>query len=275
LTKGELAVTDIVGDKPDDLLVAAASLEKLSEHPIAAAVVKKAEEKGLKFSEPKNFEALAGRGVKGDVGSRHYVVGTSRLIEEMKIEVPDELKKEAESLYDQGKTLAFVAVNSNIVGIIAVADQIKENAPKAVKRLRDMGLKVVMITGDNKRTVEAIAKQVGIDDYRAEVLPEDKVNVIKELQKEGLIVAMVGDGVNDAPALAASDVGIALGSGTDVAIETGGIILIKNNLEDVTRAIDLSKPTYSKIRQNPFWAFAYNTALIPVAAGVLITGGYR
>ena len=193
----------------------------------------------------------------------------------MKIEVPDELKKEAESLYDQGKTLAFVAVNSNIVGIIAVADQIKENAPKAVKRLRDMGLKIVMIAGDNKRTAEAIAKQVGIDDYRAEVLPEDKVNVVKELQKEGLIVAMVGDGVNDAPALAASDVGIALGSGTDVAIETGGIILIKNNLEDVARAIDLSKRTYSKIKQNLFWAFAYNSALIPVAAGVLIPWGIQ
>jgi Cu+-exporting ATPase len=259
-----------VGDEPNELLFAAASLEKLSEHPIAAAVVKKAEEKELKLSDPKNFEALAGRGVKGDIGERHYVVGTSRLFEEMKIEVPDEVKKQAESLYDQGKTLAFVSVNGNVVGIIAVADQIKENAPKAVKRLKDMGLKVIMITGDNRRTADAIAKQVGIEEYRAEVLPEDKVNVVKELQKEGLVVAMVGDGVNDAPALAASDVGIALGSGTDVAVETGGIILIKNNLEDVARAIDLSKRTFSKIKQNLFWAFAYNTALIPVAAGVLI-----
>jgi Cu+-exporting ATPase len=275
LTKGELAVTDVVGDKPDELLAAAASLEKLSEHPIGAAVVKKAEEKGLKLFEPKNFEALAGRGVKGSIGRRSYVVGTSRLMEEVKAEVPDEVKRQAESLYDQGKTLAFIASNGKVIGIIAAADQIKENAPKAVKKLKEMGLKVVMITGDNKRTAEAIAKQVGIEDYRAEVLPEDKVNVVKELQKEGLIVGMVGDGVNDAPALAASDVGIALGSGTDVAVETGGIVLIKNNLEDVARAIDLSKRTYSKIKQNLFWAFAYNSALIPVAAGILIPWGIQ
>ena len=275
LTKGEIAVTDVVGDNPDDLLAKAASLEKLSEHPIAAAVVKKAGEKGLKLSEPMNFESLAGRGVKGDIDHRHYVVGTSRLMEETKTEFPDTIRAKAESLYDEGKTLAFLAVDNKVVGIIAVADQIKDNAPKAVKRLRDMGLKVVMITGDNIRTAEAIAKQVGIEEYRAEVLPEDKVNVVKDLQKEGLVVAMVGDGVNDAPALAASDVGIALGSGTDVAVETGGIVLIKNNLEDVARAIDLSKRTFTKIKQNLFWAFAYNTALIPIAAGVLIPWGIQ
>jgi len=275
LTKGEIAVTDIIGDDPDDLLTKAASLEKLSEHPIAAAVVRKAEEKGLQLSEPMNFESLAGRGVRGDIGKGHYVVGTNRLMEEMKAESPDAIQVKAESLYDEGKTLAFFAVDNKVVGIIAVADQIKDNAPKAVKRLRDMGLRVVMITGDNRRTAEAIAKQVGIEEYRAEVLPEDKVNVVKDLQKEGLVVAMVGDGVNDAPALAASDVGIALGSGTDVAVETGGIVLIKNNLEDVARAIDLSKRTFTKIKQNLFWAFAYNTALIPIAAGVLIPWGIQ
>jgi Cu+-exporting ATPase len=275
LTKGEIAVTDVIGDAPDDLLAKAASLEKLSEHPIAAAVVKKAEEKGLKLSEPMNFESLAGRGVKGDIDRRRYVIGTSRLMEEMKTEFPNTIRVKAESLYDEGKTLAFLAVDNKVVGVIAVADQIKDNAPKAVKRLRDMGLKVVMITGDNRRTAEAIAKQVGIEEYRAEVLPEDKVNVVKDLQKESLVVAMVGDGVNDAPALAASDVGIALGSGTDVAVETGGIVLIKNNLEDVARAIDLSKRTFTKIKQNLFWAFAYNTALIPIAAGVLIPWGIQ
>jgi P-type Cu+ transporter len=275
LTKGEIAVTDIIGDDPDDLLTKAASLEKLSEHPIAAAVVKKAEEKGLILSDLMNFESLSGRGVMGDIGRRHYVVGTSRLMEEMKKEFPDTIRVKAESLYDEGKTLAFIAIDNKVVGVIAVADKIKDNAPKAVKRLRDMGLKVIMITGDNRRTAEAIAKQVGIEEYLAEVLPEDKVNVVKDLQKEGLVVAMVGDGVNDAPALAASDVGIALGSGTDVAVETGGIVLIKNNLEDVARAIDLSKRTFSKIKQNLFWAFAYNTALIPIAAGVLIPWGIK
>ncbi len=275
LTKGEIAVTDIVGEDPDDLLAKAASLEKLSEHPIASAVVKKAEEKNLKLVEPKNFEALAGRGVKGDIARKHYVVGTSRLMEEIKTEFPDDLKAKADALYDQGKTLAFVSINGKVAGIIAAADQIKDNAPKAIKKLRDMGLKVVMITGDNRRTAEAIAKQVGIDDYRAEVLPEDKVSVVKDLQKGGLVTAMVGDGVNDAPALAASDVGIALGSGTDVAVESGGIVLIRNNLEDVSTAIELSKRTYGKIRQNLFWAFAYNSALIPVAAGVLIPFGIQ
>ena len=275
LTKGEIAVTDVVGDAPDNFLAKAASLEKLSEHPIAAAVVKLAEEKRLKLTEPKNFEALPGRGVKGDIAGKHYIVGTSRLMEEMKIVFPHELEVKADNFYDQGKTLAFVAVNGKVIGVIAVADQIKDNAPKAVKKLMDMGLKVIMITGDNKRTAEAIAKQVGINTYRAEVLPEDKVSVVKDLQKEGLVTAMVGDGVNDAPALAASDVGIALGSGTDVAVESGGIVLIRNNLEDVATAIELSKRTYSKIRQNLFWAFFYNTALIPVAAGVLIPWGIQ
>jgi Cu+-exporting ATPase len=275
LTKGEIGVTDLVGEDPDDLLVKAASLENLSEHPIAKAVVRRLKEKGLRLREPTNFESLPGRGVKGDLEGKQYVVGTSRLMEEMMVEVPEEIRVKATSLYDQGKTLAFVAVSGKVIGVIAVADQIKDNAAKAVKRLREMGLRVVMITGDNKRTAEAIAKQVGIDEYRAEILPEEKVNVIKGLQKEGLIVAMVGDGVNDAPALAASDVGIALGSGTDVAVETGGIVLIKNNLEDVARAIDLSKRTFSKIRQNLFWAFAYNTALIPVAAGAFIPFGIQ
>ena len=275
LTKGEIAVTDVVANDPDDLLAKAASLEKLSEHPIGAAMVKKAEEKGLKLVEPKNFKSLAGRGVEGDIGGKHYVVGTSRLMDELGAETSLEIKAEAEKLYDEGKTLAFASVDGKVVGIIAVADQIKDNAAKAVGHLKDMGLQVVMITGDNRRTAEAIAKQVGIDRYQAEVLPEDKVNVVKQLQNEGLVVAMVGDGVNDAPALAQADVGIALGSGTDVAVEAGGIVLIRNNLEDVATAIELSKRTFSKIRQNLFWAFFYNSALIPVAAGVFSGFGIR
>jgi Cu+-exporting ATPase len=168
-----------------------------------------------------------------------------------------------------GKTLVFVAVDGRVEGLLAVADELKENASEVVSRLKSMGLQVFMITGDNRRTAEAIARKVGIERYSAEVLPETKVNEVKRLQDEGLVVAMVGDGINDAPALAQADVGIALGSGTDVALETGGIILIKNDLMDVVTAIQLSHATYMKIRENLFWAFGYNTALIPVAAGLL------
>jgi len=196
------------------------------------------------------------------------IAGTLRLMEESGIEIGPETSAGAEELFDQGKTLVYVSTGGRVTGLIAVADELKENAPEAVARLKGMGLQVVMITGDNRRTAEAIASRAGIDRFLAEVLPEDKVDVVRELQGEGLVVAMVGDGINDAPALAQADVGIALGSGTDVAMETGGIVLIRNNLMDVVTAIQLSKATYSKIKQNLFWAFGYNSALIPVAAGV-------
>ncbi len=273
LTKGEIAVTDLHGVN-SSTLIEVASLEKLSEHPIASAVVKKAQETGLTLVEPQGFESLAGRGVKGTVNGRSYVIGTRRLMDEMMYDT-SLLQTDAEKFYDQGKTLAFVAREGRIVGLIAVADQIKDNAANAVKRLQTMGIKVIMITGDNKRTAEAIAKQVGIDRYAAEVLPEDKVKEVRRLKEEGYIVGMVGDGVNDAPALAEADIGIALGSGTDVAIEAGGLVLIRNNLMDVPIAIELSKRTYNKIRQNLFWAFAYNIALIPVAAGALTPFGIQ
>jgi P-type Cu+ transporter len=273
LTKGEIAVTDLLGVDSKSL-TEVASLENLSEHPIASAVVKKAQETGLTLFEPQGFESLAGRGVKGTVNGHSYVVGTRRLMDEMKIDTSP-LQTDAEKFYDQGKTLAFVAMEGRAVGLIAVADQIKDNAATAVKRLQSMGIKVIMITGDNKRTADAIAKQVGIDRYAAEVLPEDKVKEVRRLKEEGYIVGMVGDGVNDAPALAEADVGIALGSGTDVAIEAGGLVLIRNNLMDVPIAIELSKRTYNKIRQNLFWAFAYNSALIPVAAGALTPFGIQ
>jgi Cu+-exporting ATPase len=269
LTKGELAVTDIVSADSDQMLRLVSSVERRSEHPIGEAIVEEAEEKGLSLVEPKDFEALAGRGVQGTVEGKHMIVGTQHLMEEIGADMDETISKRATDLFDQGKTLIFVSVDGKVIGLIAVADKLKENAADVVTRLRKMGLQVIMITGDNTRTAQAIAEQVDIGRYLAEVLPEDKVGEVKKLQEEGLVVAMVGDGINDAPALAQADVGIALGSGTDVALETGGIILIRNDLMDVVTAIQLSKSTYSKIKQNLFWAFGYNASLIPVAAGAL------
>ena len=269
LTKGKLAVTDVVSDDPDLLLATAASLENMSEHPIGEAIVREAKNKGLTLEQPKDFEVLPGKGVKGIIKGKQLVVGTQRLIKELNLTLSKELQASAENFLNQGKSLVYVAVDNKVNGIISVADELKENAADAVKRLKEMGLQVIMITGDNKRTAETIAKKVGIDRYLAEILPDKKADEIKKLQNEGLIVAMVGDGINDAPALAQADVGIALGSGTDIALETGGIVLIRNNLMDVVTAIQLSKRTYSKIKQNFGWAFGYNAALIPIAAGVL------
>jgi Cu+-exporting ATPase len=269
LTKGEIIVTDIHAEDAEEMLRLVASLERRSEHPIGEAIVREAQSKGLELPEPKDFEALAGRGVKGVVDGRQMIVGTKRLMDEIGVDIDEKTDLRATELFDQGKTLVFVSVEDKIVGLIAVADDLKEEAAEAVARLKSMGLEVVMITGDNSRTAETIARKVGINRYLAEVLPEDKVEEVKKLQEEGLVVAMVGDGINDAPALAQADVGIALGSGTDVALETGGIVLIRNNLMDVVTAIQLSKATFSKIMQNLFWAFGYNAALIPIAAGVL------
>jgi len=275
LTKGEIAVTDVVAEDADELLRSVASLERRSEHPIGEAMVRRAEEKGLSLVEPQDFEALAGSGVKGTVDGAQMIAGTQRLMEEIEAEVDRATVERAEELFSQGKTLVFVSSDGRVIGLVAVADQLKENAAEAVARLKGMGLQVIMITGDNRRTAEAIAGQVGIDRYLAEVLPQDKAGEVRKLQEEGLVVAMVGDGINDAPALAQANVGIALGSGTDVALETGGIVLIRNDLRDVVTAIQLSKATYSKIKQNLFWAFGYNSALIPVAAGVFIPFGIR
>jgi Cu+-exporting ATPase len=274
LTKGEITVTDVISEN-EGLIRLVASLERRSEHPIGEAIMKYAKEKRLNLLEPKNVEALAGKGIKGTVDGQEMIVGTQRLMDEIGAKISEDLNAKADQLYGEGKTIIFISSGGKVNGLIGVADEIKENAAEVVAKLKSMDLQVVMITGDNKRTAENIAGKVGIDHYLAEVLPQDKVQVIKGLQEEGLIVAMVGDGINDAPALAQSEVGIALGSGTDVARETGGIILIRNNLIDVVIAIQLSKATYSKIKQNLFWAFGYNMMLIPIAAGCFIRWGLK
>ena len=269
LTKGRLAVTDIIGDNQERLLSLAASLENMSEHPIGQAIVRETKNRNLNLDQPEDFAVFPGKGVKGKVKGKKTVIGTQRFIEESNITISKAFQTSAENLFSQGKSVVYVAIGNEVTGLIAVADELKDNAAEVIEKLQTMNLQVVMITGDNKRTAEAIAKKAGINRCLAEILPEKKAEEIKKLQTEGLVVAMVGDGINDAPALAQADVGIALGSGTDIAVETGGIVLIRNNLMDVVTAIQLSKKTYSKIKQNFIWAFCYNAALIPIAAGAL------
>ncbi len=241
----------------------------MSEHPVGQAIVTEQKNRKLPLEQPEDFEVFPGKGVRGKVRGRMTVIGTQRFIEESEITISKAFQTSAENLLIQGKSVVYVAVGNEVKGLIAVADELKDNAAEVVRKLQAMNLQVIMITGDNKRTAEAIAVKAGINRYLAEILPDKKAEEIRKLQSEGLVVAMVGDGINDAPALAQADVGIALGSGTDIAVETGGIVLIKNNLMDVVTAIQLSKKTYSKIKQNFIWAFCYNAALIPVAAGVL------
>ncbi len=272
LTKGEPEVTNIVkfgNESESELLSIAASLEKRSEHPLGAAIVESAGKKGLKFLELKEFLAIEGKGVRGKIGGKNVFVGNSKLLEENKINVSREILAKKNSLEEEGKTVVLLAIDGKVSALVAIADTIKENSREAVKKLHEMGLEVLMITGDNERTAKAIAGQAGIERVLAEVLPKDKAAQVKKLQAEGKIVAMVGDGINDAPALAQADIGIAIGSGTDVAMETGNIVLVKNDLRDVVTAIDLSKYTIKKIKQNLFWAFAYNSLGIPIAAGIL------
>ena len=272
ITKGEAVVTDIVpfGMKADDLLRVSASAEKGSEHPLAQAVVDKAKERKLKISEPKSFEAIPGHGISASFGSNRVLVGNLALMKKENVPVSDEIIKRMHKFEFDGKTVVVVAAGDRVAGIIAIADTIKESSKEAIAKLHRMGYETAMITGDNERTAKAIAKQAGIDRVLAHVLPEDKANEVKRLQEGGRHkVAFVGDGINDAPALAQADVGIAIGAGTDVAIESGGIVLVKSDLRDIVTAIQLSRYTLDKIKQNLFWAFAYNTVGIPVAMGIL------
>jgi Cu+-exporting ATPase len=271
LTKGEPSVTDIVEHnnfKRKEILRYAASAEKGSEHPLGEAIVNKAKEENLPLIDPKSFNAIAGHGIEATIDGRLLLMGNEKLMKDRGIQF-DGLLKKAEELSTQGKTPMFVALDQRPAGIVAVADTLKENSKEAVEALHRMGVEVAMITGDNRRTAEAIARQIGIDRVLAEVLPEGKAEEVKKLQAEGKKVAMVGDGINDAPALAQADVGIAIGTGTDVAMESADITLISGDLRGVVTAIALSRATIRNIKENLFWAFAYNTVLIPVAAGVL------
>jgi len=271
LTRGEPAVTVVVASpssSPDEILRLAASAERNSEHPLGKAVLKAALEKKLELSASSDFNAIPGEGVEALVEGKKLLLGNLKLMEERGFPL-NALEKKAADLFQQGKTVMFLGWDSQVAGIIALADTLKPGAKEAVQTLRKMGIESAMITGDNRRTAEAIAREAGIDRVLAEVLPEHKAGEVKRLQEEGRVVAMVGDGINDAPALAQADIGTAIGTGTDVAMETGDITLISGDLMGVATAIALSKRTMRTIKQNLFWAFAYNTALIPVAAGVL------
>lgn len=275
ITEGKPEVTDIIpatGYNNTRLLQLAASGEKGSEHPLGEAIVKKAEKDKLEFLKVEEFQAIPGYGIEVNIAGNVVFIGNRKLMDEKNIYL-DELDNKSDQLANEGKTPMYVAVDGKIAGIIAVADVVKENSAKAIKKLQEMGIEVVMITGDNKRTADAIAKQVGIDRVLAEVLPEDKANQVKMLQAEGKKVAMVGDGINDAPALVQADIGMAIGSGTDVAMESADIVLMRSDLMDVPTAIHLSKSTIRNIKQNLFWAFAYNSAGIPIAAGLLYVFG--
>ena len=268
LTNGKLDVTDIVADDSRKILEVAAIAEKWSEHPIGQAIVKKAENEGISVAEPESFDALPGFGVTAKVKGKKVLIGNRALMKNNNVPV-QQLENEIEKLEAEGKTVLIVAVKGKAAGAIAVSDTVKEHSKEAVSALQKMGLKVIMLSGDTRRTAEAVAKQLGIDEVLAEVVPAQKVDEIKKLQSQGRFVAMVGDGINDAPAITQANVGIAIGSGTDVAVDSGEIVLIKDDPRDVATSIKLSRKTLGKIKQNLFWAFFYNIIMIPLAAGVL------
>ena len=275
LTKGKPEVTDVLKiPNPNDqcpierILQLAASIENLSEHPLAEAIVKKAKEKSLSMLDVQDFKAVPGHGVSGEIEGKKILLGNRKLLKDNNITIEQSSNEIIEQYEQEGKTVMYLAVDNTLVGLVAVADTIKETTMEAVRALQKRGIEVFMITGDNRRTAEAIAKQAGIKNVLAEVLPEDKANEVKKLQGTGVKVAMVGDGINDAPALAQADLGIAMGSGTDVAMETGGIVIIKNDLRDVLTAINLSRETVGKIKENMFFALFYNVIGIPIAARV-------
>jgi Cu+-exporting ATPase len=273
ITEGKPAVTDIIAQASvgeDSLLEIAASMEKLSEHPLSEAIIEKANEKGISFKDVKEFDAISGRGIVGKIDGKEYVAGNLQLMHDKNIDV-GAMQEVSDKLAQEGKTPLYFADDKSLLGIIAVADVIKPTSKQATEQFKAMGIDVVMLTGDNKKTAEAIKDKLHIDRVVAEVLPQDKEKEIRSLQDGGKKVAMIGDGINDAPALTRADVGIAIGAGTDVAIESADIVLIRNDLQDAASAIQLSKATIKNIKENLFWAFFYNTLGIPLAAGVFFT----
>lgn len=267
ITVGKPQVTDVVGD-PNKVLTIAASLEENSEHPLATAVVKKAKEDKIALAQVKNFAAIEGKGVRASYDGQTAFVGSDRLLKD--ISISQEMKDQAIKLQKEAKTVVYIGLGQEIIGLIAIQDVPKPSSKAAIAELKKRGLKTIMLTGDNPNVANAIGKEVGIDQVIAGVLPTEKAAEIKKLQDEGRKVAFVGDGINDAPALSTADVGIAMGSGTDVAIESGGIVLVQNDLMGVVRALDISKKTFNRIKLNLFWALIYNTIGIPIAAGLFM-----
>jgi Cu+-exporting ATPase len=271
LTEGKPKVVSVV-PAPDlteaEVLPLAASLERSSEHPLAAAVVAAAKERGMAFGEPTDFASVTGKGVTGTVEGRQVALGNARLMQELGVNLGG-LAARADELRREGGTALFLAVDGRPGGVIAVADPVKQSTPVALESLRASGIHIVMLTGDNRTTAEAVARRLGIEDFQGDVLPEDKHRIVRELRAKGKVVAMAGDGVNDAPALAEADVGIAMGTGTDVAMQSAGVTLVKGDLAGIARARLLSRAVMRNIRQNLFFAFVYNAAGVPLAAGVL------
>jgi Cu+-exporting ATPase len=271
LTEGKpklVAVKTAAGFDEMRLLQLAASLERASEHPLAAAIVAGTEARGIPFLPAESFESVTGKGVKAQVERRNVLLGNRRLMEDSSVD-SGALTAEAEAMRADGQTVMFVAVDGKLAGLIGVADPIKSSTPEAIRQLHEENIRIVMLTGDSRTTAQAVASKLGIDDVVAEVLPEDKSNAVKRLQEEGRFVAMAGDGVNDAPALAKAQIGIAMGTGTDVAMESAGVTLVKGDLGGILRARRLSRGTMRNIKENLFFAFVYNALGVPIAAGVL------
>ena len=278
ITEGKPEVTDVIilnesKIEKEEIISFVASAEKISEHPLGESIVRYAENKNIKLKNVDKFENVVGKGIKSEIDNNIVIIGNKKIIFDEKIDLNDYDDK-VEALSKKGKTPIYVAINSKLEAIIGFADVVKESSKEAIEKLHEMNIKTVMLTGDNEKTAEAIAKNVGIDTVVSDVLPEEKAKAIENLQKEGKFVAMVGDGINDAPALAKADIGIAIGNGTDIAIESADVVLMRNSILDVPKAIRLSRETIKNIKQNLFWAFGYNTIGIPIAAGVLyIFGG--